>query len=492
MLQEIKKEANYTLTENGALTYASTMDHCLDLFATAGGLRNAAEEEINKRFVRAYAENPDTAMKILFYARDIRGGLGERRFFRVVLKFLCENHADSVIKNLEWIAEYGRYDDFLILMDTPCEKAAIAFLKKQLDQDINCLMNDGKNISLLAKWLPSINTSNKDKVRLGRKLAKAFGMSEKDYRKTLSALRRKIDIIENYLREIDYSFEYEKQPGKAMLKYRNAFNTHDAERYLAFLDKVNNHKTVIHTGTLMPYEIIRPFYNCWGRLGSNMSKEDVKALDTTWYAQEDFAGDQNSLVVIDGSGSMYGGGDPMPAAVAQSLGLYFAEKNTGAFANHFITFSGRPQLVEVKGQDLLTKLQHISSYDEVADTNIQAVFELILKTAVKNNVPQSEMPERIFIISDMEFNCCAKNGGMTNFEYARKIFGEAGYKLPRVIFWNVASRAQQLPVTKNEQGVTLVSGCNARLFQQVLSDNVDPYAFMMEIVGLARYEKIVA
>lgn len=203
MLQELKKEANYTLTENGALTYASTMDHCLDLFATAGGLRNAAEEEINKRFVRAYAENADTAMKILFYARDIRGGLGERRFFRVVLKFLCENHADSVIKNLEWIAEYGRYDDFLILMDTPCEKAAIAFLKKQLDRDIKYLMNDGKNISLLAKWLPSINTSNKDKVRLGRKLAKAFDMSEKDYRKTLSALRREIDIIENYLRETD-------------------------------------------------------------------------------------------------------------------------------------------------------------------------------------------------------------------------------------------------------------------------------------------------
>lgn len=492
MLQELKKEANYTLTENGALTYASTMDHCLDLFATAGGLRNAAEEEIRKRFVRAYAENADTAMKILFYARDVRGGLGERRFFRVALKFLCENHSDSVIKNLEWIAEYGRYDDFLILMDTPCEKAAIAFLKKQLDQDINCLMNDGKNISLLAKWLPSVNTSNKDKVRLGRKLAKAFDMSEKEYRKTLSALRKEIDIIENYLRETDYSFDYEKQPSKAMLKYRNAFNTHDAERYSEFLDKVTKHEAVMHTGTIMPYEIIRPFYNCWGKLGGNMSKEDVKALDTTWYAQEDFAGDQNSLVVIDGSGSMYGGGDPMPATVAQSLGLYFAEKNIGAFANHFITFSSRPQLVEVKGQDLLTKLQHISSYDEVADTNIQAVFELILKTAVKNNVPQSEMPERIFIISDMEFNYCAKNGEMTNFEYAKKIFAEAGYKLPKVIFWNVASRAQQLPVTKNEQGVTLVSGCNARLFQQVLSDNVDPYAFMMEIVGSARYEKIVA
>lgn len=236
---------------------------------------------------------------------------------------------------------------------------------------------------------------------------------------------------------------------------------------------------------------IRPFFTGWGRLDSNVSKEDARVLDVTWHAQENFAGKQNSLVVIDGSGSMYGG-NPMPATVAQSLGLYFAEKNTGVFANHFITFSSKPQLVEVKGRDLLSKLQHISSYDEVADTNIQAVFELILRTAVKNNVPQSEMPERIFIISDMEFNYCTNNAEMTNFEYAKKSFEEAGYKLPKVIFWNVASRVQQIPVTKNEQGVTLVSGCNARLFQQVLSDNIDPLAFMMEIVGSARYEKIVA
>lgn len=488
MLQELKKESNYTLTENGALTYASTMDCCLDLFATAGGLRNAAEEEIINRFIRAYAESADTAMKILFYARDVRGGLGERRFFRIALKFLCENHTDSVVKNLEWIAEFGRYDDFLILMDTPCEKAAITFLKKQLDQDICHLVKGERNISLLAKWLPSINTSNRDKVRLGRKLAKAFNMSEMEYRKTLSALRKEINIIENYLRERDYSFDYEKQPSKALLKYRNAFYTHDINRYYEFLDKVNAHRAVMHTGTLMPYEIIRPFLFYW----SNVSKKEAKALDATWYAQEDFAGDQNSLVVIDGSGSMYSGYNPMPATVAQSLGLYFAERNTGAFANHFITFSSRPQLVEVKGHDLQTKLQHIGSYNEVADTNIQAVFELILRTAVKNNVPQSEMPERIFIISDMEFNYCTENADITNFEYAKKIFEEAGYKLPRIIFWNVASRAQQLPVTKNEQGVILVSGCNARLFQQVLSDNVDPYAFMMEVVGSARYEKIVA
>lgn len=487
MLQELKKEANYTLTENGALTYSSTMNHCLDLFATIGGLRSAKEQEIVKRFVRAYAENPDAAMKLLFFARDVRGGLGERRTFRIILKYLCEVHAESVKKNLAWIAEFGRFDDFLVLMDTPCEEAAIAFLEKQLEMDVVALENGSNQISLLAKWLPSVNTSNPEKVRLGKKLAKAFGMSEKDYRKTLAALRKQIDIIENYLREVDYSFDYAKQPSKAMLKYRKAFHKHDVERYTSFMDKVSRNEATLHTDTLMPYEIIRPLYR-----GYCVSDDDAKSLDVTWNALRDYVGDQNSLVVIDGSGSMYCNTNPMPITVAHSLGLYFAEKNTGAFANHFITFSTRPQLVEVKGKTLVDKLRYIASFDEVADTNIQAVFELILKTALKNKIPQNQMPERIIIVSDMEFNYCVHNADITNFEYAKKIFEEAGYALPKVVFWNVASRNLQVPVKQNEQGVTLVSGCTAKLFEQVLMDNADPYTYMMEILESKRYEPIVA
>ncbi|MBE5871447.1 MAG: DUF2828 family protein [Lachnospiraceae bacterium] len=492
MLFHLKKEANYTYTENGALTYASTMDSCLDLFATAGGLRNAKEEEIVRRFVRAYAENADIAMKILFYARDVRGGLGERRLFRIVLRFLCENHKESVVKNLDRIAQLGRFDDFLALMDTACEKEAVDYLKAQLYKDREAVQRGERDISLLAKWLPSVNTSDREKVRLGRKLAKAFGMSEKDYRKTLSILRKKIDILENYLRETDYTFAYEKQPGKALLKYQKAFCRHDGERYGAFMNRVEKGEAVLHTDTLMPYEILRPFYKGWKCIGQDVSEAEVKALETTWYAQKDYAGEHNSLVVIDGSGSMYGGGNPMPALVAQSLGLYFAEKNTGAFANHFITFSAKPKLVEVKGGSLLEKLQYISTFNEVADTNIRSVFELILRTAVKNRIPQKDMPERIFIVSDMEFNYCTTDNSVTNFEYAKKMFQKAGYRIPKIVFWNVASRTGQLPVTKNEQGVTLVSGCNARLFEQVISDHTDPYEYMLKIVDSERYEGIVA
>ena len=486
MLNELKKEATYTYTENGALTYSTTMNDCLDLFATIGGMRHAAESEIVKRFVRAYAENPDIAMKILFYARDIREGLGERRAFRTILKYLCENHAASVRNNLPLIAEYGRYDDILCLMDTPCEKYAVEFLKNQLNQDLSALEDDKMQVSLMAKWLPSVNTSNKEAVRLGRKLAKAFGMTEKEYRKALSALRKQIDIIENHLRETDYTFDYSKQCGKAMLKYRAAFLRHDRERYQDYLAQVSAGVKTLHTGTLMPYEIIRPFYD------RKVSEEEAASLDATWNALENYAENGNVLTVIDGSGSMYCGVNPMPAMVAQALGLYFAERNTGKFGGHFITFSMTPQLIEVKGKTLLEKLQYIKSFNECANTDIQAVFDLILRTAVKNKVPAEEMPERIIIISDMEFDFCAKNSGMTNFEFAKEKYQEAGYRLPDLVFWNVASRRLQLPVRKNEQGVLLVSGCTARLFERVINGAADPYSYMMEVIGSKRYEPIAA
>lgn len=484
MLQELKKETNAAYTENGALAYRSTMNHSLDLFATIGGLRHADSKEILRRFIKAYVENPEAAMKILFYARDARGGLGERRVFQIILKYLCFAYPDTVKKNLEWIAEFGRYDDLLVLMDTPCEDIVIDFLKLQLEKDMIALKENRDEISLLAKWLPSVNTSNAEKVRLGRKLAKAFCMTEREYRKALSALRKKIDIIENYLREVDYSFDYQKQPSKAMLKYRKAFLNHDQSRYSSFMDQVSKNEATLHTGVLMPYEIIRPFYV------KEVSDEEAKGLDTTWNAMKDYVGEQNSLVVIDGSGSMYGRGNPAPIMVAHSLGLYFAERNIGKFANHFITFSRTPQLVEIKGKDLLEKLRYMAAYDEVANTNIQAVFELILKAAVKNQLSQKDMPERLIIVSDMEFDSCVQNADITNFEYAKKMFEKAGYQLPRVVFWNVASRNMHLPVKENEQGVTLVSGCTARIFEQILTDHADPYTYMMEILKSERYEKV--
>ena len=485
MLNYLKQEANKTVTENGAATHITTESDCLDLFATIGALRRESDSEIVTRFIRAYSENKDIAMKLLFFARDIRGGLGERRVFKVILNWLANNEPKTVRKNLEYVAEYGRFDDLLCLMSTACEKDMLDVLKAQFEADNNALANGGE-VSLLAKWLPSVNASSTETVLYAKKIAKHFGLNDASYRKALVALRAHIRIIENNLREKDYSFDYSKQPSKAMYKYRKAFIRNDGERYSQFLDKVTTGEAKLHASTLMPYEIITPFFR------RNVSDEERKAINTTWISQEDFGDTENALAVIDGSGSMYGGADPMPATVALSLGIYFAERNKGAFKNHFITFSENPQLVEIKGEDILDKVRYCHGFNEVANTNIQKVFELILDAAKKNSVPQDELPKKLYIISDMEFDYCAEDASLTNFEYAKKLFAEAGYTLPEIVFWNVASRNRQQPVTRNEQGVALVSGCTPRLFSMVASGTMNPYAFMLEVVESERYAKIVA
>ena len=483
MLEFLKREANKTYTENGSVTYRSTGRDCLDLFATIGALRRESEQEITARFLRAYAEDPDLAMKILFYGRDVRGGLGERRVFRILLRWLAVSKPESVVRNLPYVAEYGRWDDVLVLLDTPCRAEALALLKQQFDADLAALSSDG-DVSLLGKWLPSVNASNDETIRAAKQIANAFGLSDRDYRKTLTKLRAQIRILENNLRERDYTFDYSKQPSKAMFKYRKAFLRNDAERYGAFMQRVSTGEVKLNTGALYPYEIIEKAYHC--------DDAERLSLDATWRALADYTQDENALVVADGSGSMYWGGKPMPAAVAQSLAIYFAEHNRGAFRNHFITFSMNPRLVEIKGRDIVDKARYCETFNECANTNIQKVFELVLNAAVRNRVPQKDLPSTLYIISDMEFDSCAAGASLSNFEYAAKLFRQAGYRLPNVVFWNVSSRNQQQPVTMNEQGVALVSGCSPRIFSMVMEGSLDPFTFMLSVIDTERYAPIRA
>lgn len=430
----------------------------LDFFSTAGALRAADQKEIISRFIKAYIEDRDTALKILFFARDIRGGLGERRLFRTVLTYLADTEPSVVRKNLALIAEYGRYDDLLSLMGTACERDAVGLIREQLRKDMESLRN-GSSVSLLAKWLPSVNTSSRAQSALGKKIAKECGMKESEYRKTLAALRKAIHILENNLRERDYTFDYAKQCSRALFKYKNAFMRNDGERYTAFIHAASEKKVV---------------------------------LNATWNALPAYGSDENALAVIDTSGSMYCSKSPRPASVALSLGLYFAEHNKGEFANHFIMFSEKPQLIELKGKTFADKLYYAASFCEVGNTDIEAVFALVLRTAVKSHLSQEEMPAKLVIISDMEFDCCTKNASLSNFDNAKRMYEEAGYQLPQLVFWNVESRNRQQPVRMNEAGVALVSGCTPRLFSMVAGEIADPYALMMEIIGGEGYARISA
>ncbi len=493
-LDFLKNEVNMTTTENGAATYRTTQSDCLDLFATIGALRTADTADVVQRFIKAYAEDADLAMKTLFFARDVRGGLGERRVFRTILAYLAASEPESVRRNLAYIAEYGRYDDLLALLGTPCEADMLALVKAQLARDVEALAASRQqaSVSLLAKWLPSVNASNRKAAANARKIARALGMTDAQYRKTLSALRAHIKIIENNLREKDFTFDYTKQPSKALYKYRQAFLRSDAERYQAFLAKAESDPTVLHAGTLTPYDVIAPVIT---RIENReaFSEAERHSMDVTWRSLEDFAGAENALAVVDGSASMYWGGQGyMPAAVAQSLGIYFAEHNRGAFRGHFITFSRNPQLVEVKGRNIVEKVRYCMSFNECANTDLAKTFELLLKVAVRNNLRQQDMPSKLYVISDMEFDTCAQGAQITNFEHAKAEFARFGYQLPQIVFWNVASRHRQQPVTKNEQGVALVSGCSPQIFSMLSQNQLDPYSYMLSILSSDRYACIAA
>lgn len=500
MLESLKKTANYTYTENGALTHRTTESDCLDLFAAIGALRSEDESRIVRLFLRAYAENADLAVKTLFYARDVRAGLGERRIFRILLKYLAKMNKESVLKNLSYVQEFGRFDDLLVLLGTPCEEEMIKLIKTQMDADLQALA-EHQEISLLAKWLPSVNASNREAVQAAKRLASLLGMKEREYRKKLSALREALRLTENHLRKEDYTFDYEKQPSKAMFKYRSAFLKNDHERYVNYMEEVRNGKTKLNAKNVLPYEIIRTImsnvYVDDDCSVLDFSDEERKIADITWKALPDYTGDTNALVVADVSGSMFSayGGSVEPIEVSVSLAIYFAERCRGKFNNHFITFSETPNLVEIKGKDITEKLLYCCTCDWGMNTDLSKVFELILNTAVENHLPQEELPSTLYIISDMEFDSCMYRADMTNFKYAKKIFEEHGYKLPQVVFWNVCSRNNQFPVKKDERGVALVSGCTPSIFAQVMPNGEEPltpFEQMMEILGSERYEKISA
>lgn len=486
MLNFLKKETNLTYTENGALTHSSTGSCCLDLFFRAGAMRNAEEKQIARAVIEAYTENPSKTMKIIFYARDVRGGLGERKFFRTAMKTLSEFAPEAVKRNIPFFAEYGRFDDLFTLIGTKCEKEVVSEIKKQFNADINA-MQKNEPVSLLAKWLPSINASSSETKLLGKFMAKSLNMSEKKYRQTLSALRKYTDIIENRLRVSDYTFDYSKQPSCAMFKYRKAFIRNDNTRYTDYLQSVQKGDVKLNTSALYPYEIVR----C---CEDKKTDEEKMSLDTTWNSLPSYAdNNENAIAVIDGSGSMtWGYGDVRPIDVALSLGIYFAEHNKGKFANHFITFSQTPRLVEIKGKDIFEKVNYCRHFNEVANTNLEAVFGLILKTAVKNKLPQTEIPSKIYIISDMEFDCCIVGGNsIPLFNAMKKKYKNYGYRLPDVIFWNVNSRHSNMPVTMSETGTALISGFSPVVFDMAVSGEVTPVKIMENVISSERYAKIV-
>lgn len=501
MLNELKKELNITATENGALVRKTTYNSCLDLFALVGSVRNRESKEIITLFEKAYNEDQLTAMKILFYLRDIRGGIGERNTFRVIVKYMAGAHTTSMRKNLEFIPEFGRWDDLYAFIDTSLQNDALEIIKKQLSKDL-----ESENPSLLAKWMPSENTSSSTTRRNATITRKYLKMSPKTYRKTLTKLRKKIDIVETKLCENNYKdIEYDKLPSGAGLKYKDAFFRHDEERYSQFIEDVSNGKTKINSSTLFPYELVREAQSyIFEYLDYNEKiipyNDKRTLLNEMWKALPDYVGnnDEDCLAVVDVSASMNG----TPILMAISLGLYVAEKNKGAFKNHFITFSETPELVEIIGDDLVGKVDFMESSNWGYNTNLEAVFDLILNVAIKNKLPQSQLPSRLFIISDMAFDMAIQDNSWvrhrekidkeTLFQTIAKKYKDAGYEVPTLVFWNANSRNDLIPAIEDDGiKVQYVSGASPRTFELLLkNETLTALDLMFEAINVERYNCI--
>lgn len=506
--QTLDNEYNVSITENGAVGFRTTGKELLDLNFAVASLRKMSDEEVAKRFMKAFCENKMLAMKWLFYARDARQGIGERRLFRVVMKHLVESNPEMVIPVINLIPEYGRYDDLWCLLNNE-ESAKVVYqiVDKQLKEDWDN-MSAGKPISLTAKWMPSINASSEKTKGYGKKLCKALHMSEREYRKALSKLRKYLDVVEVKMSNKDWSeIKYEAVPSRANLIYNNAFLRNDEARRREYLGKLEKGETKINASTLFPHDIVHKYTIRYGwKYSINQKDATIEAL---WKALPDTVnGCGNTIVVADGSGSMTTQVDRSSSVtaleVANALAIYFAEHSSGQFKDKYITFSERPQIVDFSNATSLhDKLQIALAHDECANTNIEKVFDLILDTAIKNRMRQEDLPQNILIISDMEFDSCAtcgdnrlswafKKPSQKLFDVIAKKYANAGYSIPRLVFWNVNSRTGTIPVKENELGVALVSGFSVNIAKMVLSNKLNPYECLLETLNSERYAPIEA
>lgn len=499
--KQILNDHNVSITENGAVGYRTTGKALLDMNFKVTSMRNMNERQIIDLFNNAWAENKELALKWLFYLRDVRGGLGERRSFRVILKSIADELSNATMEHLlPLIMEYGRADDLCVLLDTNKRKMVTAFCDKTLSDDWT-KMEQGKSISLMAKWIPTGRRGKKypERKRWAKIFQEDWGMKVGDYRRCLGKLKSYMNLVEIKMTNNEWNgIDYKAVPSGANLKYNHAFLRHDEARRREFLAAVMKGEQKMNSSVVFPHDIVHKY---------NVSRWNQRALDPSleamWKSLKSLEA-PNTIVVADGSGSMgvrVGNTQVSALTVANSLAIYFAERLQNEFKNTYITFSETPQLVKLgAGTSLKQKLEIALSHCEVANTNIEAVFDLILNTAVTNKMKQEELPQSILIISDMEFDSCAVTSRRRGYYYepaslnlfkeiARR-YASHGYKLPKLIFWNVCSRTGTIPVTENDMGVALISGFSPNTIQMVMNEETDPYEALLHVLMSERYAPV--
>jgi len=462
-----------SFTENGMVTNSTSSNYCVDLFFQIGAMRGQDKQRLLNAFTKAFGENPLTAMRLLFWARDVRGGAGERQIFRDIVTYLANQRPDVMSKNLHLVSEFGRWDDLLVFIGTELEKQALDLIAKGLE---------AKN-GLCAKWLPRPNVSNIERRLQANVIRKYLGLTPKEYRKLLV---ENSNTVEQLMCDNDWtSVEYSKLPSKAMSMYMKSFSKQDKDRFSAYITSLEKGETKINAGALYPYDIIK-----------NVKHGNARGADAQWLALPNYMVDsmERILPLVDVSGSM-----SQPVAsnpnlnvmdVAISLGLYISERNTDPFKDAFITFDTNPELLVVKGS-LSERHRQMASSPWGGSTNLEKAFSLILNQAVTHKVSQDEMPTMLLILSDMEFNSASRWSDTAQDMIERK-FSDAGYIMPKIVYWNLASRGDSnKPVKFDKNGCALVSGFSPSILTNLLGGkDMTPYSMMINVTESARYSTV--
>ena len=490
---------NVSVTENGAVGYKSSGHALADINYMTSSLRQKNDNELIDMFKAAYYESPIYAWKWLFFLRDIRGGMGERDTFRRIIKHMADFRPHEMALFIPYIAEYGRYDDTWVLLDTQLNSLVIKMINAQLQEDIKNY-TEGKPISLLAKWMPKRNAESHISRHYARLIIEGLKLDDKTYNRMLVKLRKKLNLVESFMCANQWSaIDYNSVPSKANLLYRNAFLKHDPERRQQYLEDLINGKegVKINASTNFPHDIVHQYVTV-DRYGWRYKlKKYDETLEQLWKNQKDtIQSAENIMVIQDGSGSMYqpvdGNSSVQAEEVATALSIYFAERCAGQFHNRFMTFGARPRFVDINNcQNLQEKIEVTLKNTDCSNTNIEAVFKLLLNTAIKNNMKQSDLPKTLLMISDMEFDCMTS--GRTDkamFDDFAKEYERYGYELPRLVFWNICSRTGTIPVRENANGVALVSGYSVNIMNMVLSNELDPYKCLLKQLNTERYQII--
>lgn len=482
-----KKTTEFTLTENGAFAYnTAAQGALLDMFSVAGALRSRSEGEIIAKFKDAFAEDALLATKLLFYAGNIRGGLGERRTFQICLNWLAQNHPEIAIKNIMNVPHFNRWDILIkAYLGTDAEDQMWTVVEQQLRQDCHNYY-EKQPISLLAKWLPSVNASSKATRRLAKiAFRKLHFLNEKEYRTVIHQLREYLRVVENLMSHGRWGeINYEAVPSKAMLRYRNAYAKRDNERFREYQQKLAKGEAKINASTLYPYDLVEK-YTKHGWCGQIKEDEIVEAQ---WKALPNYlTKPKNILVMADVSGSM--SGRPMDTSVG--LAIYFAERNQGDYHNLYMTFTNNPHYVQIKEEATLAqKVCQVMATDVGYNTNLEKAFETILKTAVTMNVSPENMPEALVVISDMEIDNYMRWYGVDFVDEMKKRFEAEGYQFPKLILWNVEARKDTF--LTQSQDVIMISGHSPSQFKALINClDKSGYEVMLEVLNDPMYDCVV-